>query len=333
MTQVTGWVFHDGLGSENELFPLSKISGSHATNEDGGSRALKLHQGTELAVHKQVGLNENTQAKAFFFVSALDKTSKLLTPPSLGDKDIRCAGASPFTLAEYLSPVCPNATLSKGFVSAAKSLAQCCEDDHFREALQQRPQTQSVANLSLNRPSISSHFKQTKVGHDKVETKLAGPDQDKKPMSSKNTSSKNSLTESPSLMKSGNSSNQIDLSFPSFGVASQSSSCISIFKHKELFKLTDGRKNMLAHGSSKRADHLKSISSQQQQRRLRPNEKRALEDEFAKSHDWSAQLINELAKRLGFKRTKIYKWNYERRKKYFERLNCLASHELSLERR
>ena len=53
-----------------------------------------------------------------------------------------------------------------------------------------------------------------------------------------------------------------------------------------------------------------------------------LEAEFQKSPEWSTQRITQIAQRLGLKRSKVYKWNFDRRKKQHSKLNILACTEL-----
>ena len=63
-------------------------------------------------------------------------------------------------------------------------------------------------------------------------------------------------------------------------------------------------------------------------RRLTYKETSVLKAEFAKSHDWSAAKTTELANQLGLKRTKVYKWNWDKRKRMYKQLQILASQQL-----
>jgi len=40
-----------------------------------------------------------------------------------------------------------------------------------------------------------------------------------------------------------------------------------------------------------------------------------LESQFQRCPDWSTQLIGFMARRLGLKHIKVYKWNWDRKKK------------------
>ena len=50
-------------------------------------------------------------------------------------------------------------------------------------------------------------------------------------------------------------------------------------------------------------------------KRMNPAEGQILEAEFALNANWSRQKVTELAKRLHLRRAKIYKWNYDRKKR------------------
>lgn len=56
--------------------------------------------------------------------------------------------------------------------------------------------------------------------------------------------------------------------------------------------------------------------SKKRRQRLTYEQQMYLEHEFQKKQDWSHKgHLNELAKRLGLSRSKIYKWNWDRKKK------------------
>ena len=49
-------------------------------------------------------------------------------------------------------------------------------------------------------------------------------------------------------------------------------------------------------------------------KRLTEDEKEILEQEFQKNPNWGKVTIRKLAERLDLDRTKIYKWNWDRKK-------------------
>ena len=58
------------------------------------------------------------------------------------------------------------------------------------------------------------------------------------------------------------------------------------------------------------------IMSKKRRQRLTNEQQMMLEEEFQKTQDWQGRgVLNSLAKRLGLTRSKIYKWNWDRKKK------------------
>lgn len=52
--------------------------------------------------------------------------------------------------------------------------------------------------------------------------------------------------------------------------------------------------------------------------RLTNEQTTVLEQEFQKNANWSSREIAKLSKRLGLSRSKIYKWNWDRKRKTIE---------------
>ena len=50
-------------------------------------------------------------------------------------------------------------------------------------------------------------------------------------------------------------------------------------------------------------------------KRVSKQAKQVLENEYKKNPTWSKQLVNQLAAKLDLDRTKVYKWNWDRKKK------------------
>jgi len=50
-------------------------------------------------------------------------------------------------------------------------------------------------------------------------------------------------------------------------------------------------------------------------RRMNKEQQAVLKAEFARDYSWSNALVDKLAERLGLTRTKVYKWNWDRRNK------------------
>lgn len=52
--------------------------------------------------------------------------------------------------------------------------------------------------------------------------------------------------------------------------------------------------------------------------RLTNEQTTVLEQEFEKNANWSSREIAKMSKRLGLSRSKIYKWNWDRKRKTIE---------------
>lgn len=50
-----------------------------------------------------------------------------------------------------------------------------------------------------------------------------------------------------------------------------------------------------------------------------------LENEYDRNSHWSTAFITHLAGRLNLNRTKVYKWNWDKRKKELHQANAAAS--------